>query len=183
MPHLHLITQPRPRVSSDDACLEAFRRELSYIHRTFKRLGTPTSEVEDLVQELFLVLRRTWDDYDPQRPLRPYLFGIAFRIASGNRRKTAREIKYEGFTVTDPGPGPEELLESSEARRLLLEALEHVPLPRRAVLVMHELDHVPVADVAAALSIPRFTVYSRLRKGRQELDRALRRILRRADAS
>ncbi|HEY4393057.1 MAG TPA: sigma-70 family RNA polymerase sigma factor [Polyangia bacterium] len=182
MPHLRLIPPLRPGVSSDDACLEAFRRELSYIHRTFLRLGTPAAEAEDLVQELFLVLRRNWDEYDPQRPLRPYLFGIAFRIASGNRRKRAREIPSEVFTVTDPRPGPEELFESNEARDLLLEALDQVPLPRRAVLVMHELDYVPVAQVAAALSIPIFTVYSRLRKGRRELDKALRRLLRRVEA-
>ena len=47
-------------------------------------------------------------------------------------------------------------------------------LRRRAVLVMHELDGVPVRDVAAALGIPLFTVYSRLRKARRELGTAVR---------
>ena len=183
MAHLRLIPQPGPRVSSDEACLDAFRRELSYIRRTFHRLGAPFSETEDLVQELFLVLRRTWDEYDQNRPLRPYLFGIAFRIASGYRRKHAREVTYGVFSVADPRPGPDQLLESNESRALLLEALDQIPLPRRAVLVMHELDHVPVTEVAAALSIPRFTVYSRLRKARRELDKALRRIMRKVDES
>jgi RNA polymerase sigma factor (sigma-70 family) len=139
-------------------------------------------ELASLVQELFLVLRRLWHDYDAERPLRPYLFGIAFRIASSHQRKYARVVKLGVVKVADPRPGPDDVLESNRARALVLEALEQVPLPRRAVLVLHELDQVSVAGVASMLSIPLFTVYSRLRKGRRELDRAIRRILRRGDA-
>jgi RNA polymerase sigma-70 factor (ECF subfamily) len=54
-------------------------------------------------------------------------------------------------------------------------ALETIPLPRRAVLVMHELDEVPMRQVAAALSIPLFTAYSRLRMARKELEATVRR--------
>jgi RNA polymerase sigma-70 factor (ECF subfamily) len=180
--HLRLIPQPPSRPSAEVDCLDSFQKELNYIHRTFLRLGTPASEVEDLVQELFLVLRRLWHEYDAERPLRPYLFGIAFRIASSHQRKYGREVKLGVVKVADPGPGPDDVLESNRARALVLEALEQVPLPRRAVLVLHELDHVAAADVASMLSIPLFTVYSRLRKGRRELDRAIRRILRRVDA-
>ena len=60
--------------------------------------------------------------------------------------------------------------------RMLAARLERIPLARRAVLVMHDIDDVPVEDVAAALAIPRFTVYSRLRKARRELEAAVRRL-------
>ena len=63
----------------------------------------------------------------------------------------------------------------------MLTALERIPLPRRAVLVMHDIDDVPVSQVAATLDIPLFTVYSRLRKARRELDAAIRRMLKEAD--
>jgi DNA-directed RNA polymerase specialized sigma24 family protein len=43
---------------------------------------------------------------------------------------------------------------------------------------MHELDDVPVPEVAAVLSIPLFTAYSRLRKARRELQAGLRRLVR-----
>src|SRR6185437_13285310 len=114
--HLRLIPQPPSRSSSDVECLDAFQKELNYIHRTFLRLGTAPSEVEDLVQELFLVLRRLWHDYDAERPLRPYLFGIAFRIASSHQRKYAREVKFGVVKVADPRPGPDDVLESNRAR-------------------------------------------------------------------
>jgi RNA polymerase sigma-70 factor, ECF subfamily len=180
--YLRLVPPPVARAAVDDACLGAFQRELDYVHRTFRRLGTAPSEVEDLVQDLFLVLRRSWSAYDQERPLRPYLFGIAFRISLAHQRKRKREVAFGIVKVTDTGPGPDDVLASKQSRALLLEALEQVPLLRRAVLVMHEIDEVPVAQVASALSIPLFTVYSRLRKGRRELEAAVRRFRRAAEA-
>jgi len=41
---------------------------------------------------------------------------------------------------------------------------------------MYDLESVPMNKVAATLSIPLFTAYSRLRKARTELARAVRRI-------
>jgi RNA polymerase sigma-70 factor (ECF subfamily) len=176
--HLHLVPRAAPQVSPDDACLGAFHRELDYVHRSFRRLGAMSFEVEDLTQDLFVVLRRSWNEYDPSRPLRPYLFGFAFRIASAHKRKRRREVAMGiGSEVDDTGPGPDEELQSKQARAVVLAALDRIPLPRRAVLVMHELDYVPVAEVATVLAIPRFTVYSRLRKARRELQVGIRRIL------
>jgi DNA-directed RNA polymerase specialized sigma24 family protein len=43
---------------------------------------------------------------------------------------------------------------------------------------MHELDDVPMTEVASVLSIPLFTAYSRLRKARRELQAGIRRLLR-----
>jgi RNA polymerase sigma-70 factor (ECF subfamily) len=76
--------------------------------------------------------------------------------------------------MEDDRPGPDELLVAKRSGALLLDALERIPLRRRAVLVMHEIDGVPVKEVAATLGIPLFTVYSRLRKARRELAAAVR---------
>ncbi|HOU92771.1 MAG TPA: sigma factor-like helix-turn-helix DNA-binding protein, partial [Polyangiaceae bacterium] len=62
---------------------------------------------------------------------------------------------------------------------LLLAALEAVPLPRRAVVILHDLDQTPIVDVARQLSISRFGAYARLRQGRRELAAAVRRLVRR----
>lgn len=158
-------------------CVAAFRFELDYVQRTLRRLGTDRSEVDDLAQEVFLVLHRRWAEYDPTRPLRPYLFGIALRIALAHQRKRCREVSFGTVELGDDGPGPEDALSTKQAHAMLQAALERIPLPRRTVLVMHELDDVPVTEVAAALSIPLFTVYSRLRKARQELEVATRRMM------
>jgi RNA polymerase sigma-70 factor (ECF subfamily) len=168
-------------MTSDDACLEAFQRELDYVFRTLRRLGASPSEVEDLAQEVFLALRRSWPEYDRDRPLRPYLFGIAFRIASAHQRKRSREVAFGVVELSDGGPGPEDALQTKQARAMVLAALERIPLPRRAVLVMHDLDDVSVGDIAKVLAIPLFTAYSRLRKARKEFEVAIRRLLKEVD--
>jgi len=91
-------------------------------------------------------------------------------------------VAFGVVEVSDTGPGPDDALQSKQARALVLEALERIPLPRRAVLVMHDIDDVPVSEVASVLEIPRFTVYSRLRKARRELEAAIRRMLKQAGA-
>ena len=72
-------------------------------------------------------------------------------------------------------------MQHKQARRLILAALERVPLRRRAVLVMHDLDEIPVSEVASTLKVRPFTIYSRLRKARLELAAALRRMLKAAE--
>jgi RNA polymerase sigma-70 factor (ECF subfamily) len=168
-------------MTPDEACLNAFQTELDYIYRTLRRLGTAPSEVEDLAQDLFLALRRSWERYDSSRPLRPYLFGIAFRIVSAHSRKRRREVAHGIVDADDVEPRADEVLQGKQARALLLAAIERIPLPRRAVLVMRDLDDVPIDEVASILSIPLFTAYSRLRKARAELEAAVRRIMKEAD--
>ncbi len=173
------ISQPRvARRSETHPCVEAFEREFDYLIRTLRRLGVPRDDVEDLAHEVFLVLYRTWEKYDPERPLRAYLFGIAFRVAANHGRKRRREVVVPVMDVNDLAPGPDRALEASQARTLVLRALERVPVQRRAVLIMHDIDELPMKDIAASLSIYRFTGYSRLRKARQEFNAAVSSLLR-----
>jgi RNA polymerase sigma-70 factor (ECF subfamily) len=105
------------------------------------------------------------------------LFGVAFRVVSANRRRRARETSTHGLPeVQDAAPSPEASLQSKQSKALLSAALDRVPLPRRAVLIMHDLDGVPVEEVARRLSITRFGTYARLRKARKELASAVRRL-------
>jgi len=159
-----------------DPVLEAYQQEITYVFHALRWLGARPDEVEDLAQEVFIALRRSWPHYDSSRPLRLYLFGVAFRVVSMQRRKRKRELAFASLEIRDGGAGPDEALQAKQARATVMRALERVPLRRRAVLVMHDLEEVPTAEVAAALSIPLFTAYSRLRKARKELEAALRRI-------
>lgn len=157
-------------------CLQAYQHELDYLIGSLRRLGVPYSDTEDVLHEVFLVMLTRWDDYDRARPLRPWLFGIAFRVASTHRRKSTREVLGDDHEAQDLRQGPDDDMATMQSRALLFEALALVPLERRAVLIMHELDETSMRDIAKQLAIPLFTAYSRLRKARQELDTALARL-------
>ncbi len=171
----HLLAAPLTSigVAIRNDCIGAFQGEFDYLCRTLRRLGVRTSDVEDLVHEVFLVLCRRWDDYDPSRSLRPWLFGIAFRVASAHKRRSNREVPYGWLEVEDVALQPEQALAAEQARAMVLTAFEHIPLARRAVLIMHDVDGVAIREIASVLSIPLFTAYSRLRKARKELESAV----------
>jgi RNA polymerase sigma-70 factor, ECF subfamily len=154
-----------------------FERELPYVWSTLRRLGVKPADLEDVVHEVFVRVYRKLAEYDDARPIRPWLFGFAYRGAADYRRlaRHRREAPGVDTDAPDPRAGPDEEVDLSDRRALLDRALEAVPLERRAVLVLHELEEKPVPEIADALGIPLNTAYSRLRTGRAELAAALKR--------
>jgi RNA polymerase sigma-70 factor (ECF subfamily) len=176
MGYLRLLKSPEEEPAPEDACVAAFDKDLDYVFETLRRLGARAAELEDLAQDVFLVLYRNWSILDTSRTLRPYMFGVAFRIVCAHNRRRSREVYHPSLEAIDGAVGQEETLQSKQSIALLLSALELVPLPRRAVVIMHELDEVPVNVIAETLAITRFGVHARLRKGRIELARAVRQL-------
>jgi RNA polymerase sigma-70 factor (ECF subfamily) len=159
---------------------ELFEAEFSYVWNTLRRLGVKEADVNDQAQEVFLIVHGLLPDYDATRPVRPWLFAIAYRVACRYRALARHryELVEEGTTEhLDPTPLPDQRLESDEARELLLEAIEAIDLPRRAVFVLAEIEEQPMSEIAHALQLPLNTAYSRLRLARADFERAAHRIL------
>jgi len=167
-------------MTPDEACLAAFQRELD-IYRALHRLSTTPPELEDLAQDVFLALRRVWPRYDPSRPLRPYLFGFAFRLTATHQSNSRREVVIGVVARDDVPPSTDEFLQGKQARALLLAARERIPLPRRAALVMPDIDEGSVEQIESVVGIPLFTAYSRLSKARREFEAAVRHIMKEGD--
>jgi RNA polymerase sigma-70 factor (ECF subfamily) len=155
-----------------------YRSEFPYVWKTLRRLGAPPQDLEDLAHDPFVVVHRHLSEFDPDRPLRPWLFGIAVRVVADFRRspRSAREILGETAEPVDLAPSPHERLEGTEARAVLMQALDGLDLDRRAVFVMHELDEIPVPEIASTLGIPLNTAYSRLRLARVDVAAAIQRF-------
>jgi RNA polymerase sigma-70 factor (ECF subfamily) len=167
---------PAAIVTDERSCLDAFQSEFNYLCRTLRRLGVRPEDLEDDLHEVFIVLNRKWADYDQARPLRPYLFVIAFRVVAARRRRHSREVPDLLEETASDIAHPDEVLEATRARELVLAALSCVPLARRAVFVMHDIDEVPMREIVKQLSLPLFTGYSRLRKARREFEAAVKEI-------
>ena len=121
-----------------------------------------------------MALHRNWPNLDATRSLRPWLFGVAFRVVRTHRRRRAREAPHADLDPEDGAPTPEAWLQGQESLALLSEAFEHVPVSRRSVVVKHDLDGLDVIEIARELSLTKFGVYARLYKGRKELAAAVR---------
>jgi RNA polymerase sigma-70 factor (ECF subfamily) len=156
-----------------------YESEVHYVANSLRRLGARPSDLDDLTQEVFVRALQYIERFDPHRAIRPWLFGIAFRVVSEARREhwVVREVRTHGLDEpSDPAVTPEQATEVQESRALVLRALDGLTPERRAVFVMYELDDHSMSEVADALGIPLFTAYSRLRVGRTQFARIVRRL-------
>jgi RNA polymerase sigma-70 factor (ECF subfamily) len=160
---------------------QLFAENARYVWRTLRRLGARDAELEDLTHDVFLQVFRHLEEYDPARPIKPWLFAFALRVASQDRRRVRRkpELATESLDPQDSAPTPIEHLLLHERRALARAALDELELNRRAVFILHELDGCPIPEVAASLQLPLATAYSRLRLAREDFARSTRRLLQR----
>ena len=151
-----------------------FESEADFVWRLLHRFGVSSADLEDLTHEVFLTAFRKLDSYDSSRPLRPWLFGIAFRVASRFKSlaRNAREVPSELDEHSEHSVQHDDEL---DARRVLATALAGLGLEQRAVFVMHEMEGLSMREVADALSIPLNTGYSRLRLARDQVKDAVTR--------
>jgi RNA polymerase sigma-70 factor, ECF subfamily len=154
----------------------AYDAEFEGVWLYLRRLGVPHADVEDAVHDVFVVAHRRYATYDSSRPLRPWLLGIAFRVAAQWRRQRRREVGVDepGRDLPDTKEGPDSAYESHEVRSQLHAALSQIDLSQRAVVVMHDLHGIAVPQIAEELGVPLNTVYSRLRLGRAKVAALLR---------
>ena len=121
---------------------------------------------EDIAQEAFLAAVRALDRFDRRRPFAPWLHRIVVnRAIDWSRARSLRaEVELaESEAPTDPPAGLE----------AIVMALGELPPEQRGVIVLrHFLEYTP-GEIAELLELPRGTVNSRLRRGLDELARAL----------
>lgn len=130
----------------------------------------------DLIQRTFLGCLEGLAGFRGEGEFRSYLFGIAYRQLCRHYRGAAAERARLDFTevsVADCGPSPSQGAASGQELRLLLAALQRIPLEYQVVLELHYWEDMTTDAIAAALELPPGTARSRLRRGRQLLEQAL----------
>jgi RNA polymerase sigma-70 factor (ECF subfamily) len=158
-----------------------YETHASFVWRNLRRLGVADADVEDKLQEVFVVAHRRWEEFvDRGHGPRAWLFQIALRVASDARRHRRRHpVDSDGGAAQDQQvvDAPQAAaLDKRQALDLLDRALANIDMGRRAVLVLHEIEQMTAPEIARTLDIPLNTVYSRLRVARVELEQELRRL-------
>jgi len=164
----------------DTSFAVVYRDHFSFIVNSLRRLAVHPSDLEDLAHDVFTTALRRRDSYDPSRPIRPWLFGIAYRVVSDFKRlaRHDREIPLEQAPEPPDAARPaDEAVASSRERQLVLAALARIELTRRGVFIMHDIEGRAVPEIAQALDIPVGTAYSRLRQARVDFSNAIRALL------
>jgi RNA polymerase sigma-70 factor (ECF subfamily) len=154
---------------------ELYDSEFLYVWNTLRRLGIAPQDLEDVAHEVFVAVFHRLPSYDPNRPLRPWIFGVAYRTVLEQRRRLRnRRESALAAELADPEPRADEGLQGHEERALVLEAMGSIQEERKAIFVMFELDGQSMPEIAATLGLPVNTAYSRLRLARKEFADAVR---------
>lgn len=158
----------------------AYEAHFPHVWHTLRRLGVRQADLEDATHDVFVVVHRRWADFDPSRPVKPWLTGIAYRVAADERRRARHrreQVSEPGFAHDQPAKGrtPDELVAARQARALVQAALDGLDFDKRVVFVMHELEGMSAPEIAAVVEVPVNTVYSRLRAARARFKQAVKR--------
>lgn len=140
------------------------------------RLGVEPGAVDDASQEVFLVLARRFAEYDAQRSLASWLWGIARGVASTHRRSSQRRRRLHTAVSGQPSseaPSLDDAVARGQARVMLRSFLESLDEDKCAVFVLAELEGCSGPEIAARLDVNLNTVYARLRAARRRFDEAV----------
>ena len=175
--------EPLPEVLPALSFAELFDSYFAFVWRTARRLGVPDSQLDDVVQETFMVAYRRRDDFEGRSSVKTWLYGIAFNVVRAYRRELGAkypaalnaEQRADPGLLADDADGPQESAAKREAARLVDRFVRHLNEDQRDVFVLAELEELSAPEIATVLGTPLNTVYSRLRLARAEFGKAVAR--------
>jgi RNA polymerase sigma-70 factor (ECF subfamily) len=168
------------RTATQHLTLEAvYRDHHDFVWRSVRRLGLGEGEVDDAVQDVFMVVHRRLSQFEGRSSVRTWLFGIAMRVVKDHRRRGQRAERrvrayQEPHAVT--GPCPEDQVAKVRAVELLDNFLEVLDPDKRAVFVLADFEGMTAPEIAEILGVKLNTVYSRLRLARKRFETVLEEI-------
>jgi RNA polymerase sigma-70 factor (ECF subfamily) len=169
------------RESRDPTALTAvYRAHADYVWRVLRHCGVPEPDLDDAVQETFLVVFRRLPEFQARASLRTWIYAVAVRVAATRRRSQRREAARRdqaGHRMHGAGTAdPEAELSKAEAAELVDRLLDELDAPKRTVFVLAELEGVKVPEISRILGVNPRTVHSRLRLARESFGSALERL-------
>jgi RNA polymerase sigma-70 factor, ECF subfamily len=174
-----LPTPAVPRMPGADPRLRAaVSNHVALVWRVLRRTGLGAADAEDASQDVFWVLAQRFADV-PERAQKSFLVSTALRVASDRKQSKWHRSVSSGLDVdarASDAPLPDEALDIRRAGALLDEALATLEEFERSVFVLVELEQMTRGEVAEVLGIPEGTVASRLKRARDSLESALRRL-------
>jgi RNA polymerase sigma-70 factor (ECF subfamily) len=182
-PTLEPIEVVRPKERAEDRARgfrALYEAHVDFVWRNLRRLGVREADVDDRMQEVFVVAHRRFNEFEDRgHGPKAWLFQIVLRVASDARRHKRRHPEdpdggYAEGRVSTEATQHDAMIRREQLSRLDA-ALDTIEVGRRAVLVLHEIEEMTAPEIAQVLGIPLNTVYSRLRVARVELEDALAR--------
>jgi RNA polymerase sigma-70 factor (ECF subfamily) len=132
------------------------------------------SELDDLVQEVFVIAFRGMDRFRGDAKLSTWLYRICVNVALGKLRSRSRRPPPQPMadppesSVEDSPESPERIMERREDVARVYRALDKLAPKKRVVMVLHEIEGMDIKEIASIVQAPLVTVRTRLHYARKE---------------
>ena len=159
---------------------EVFRDHRADVARLVQRMTgrAVSSDLEDLVQEVFLQVYRSLKDFRGQSRFSTWLYRVTVNVVLMQRRAArSRPVLQEAGDETfgaDARDLPDDQVARARRVAAFYRVLDRLSDKKRAVFVLHELEGLSPSEVAQVVSAPVLTVRTRLFYARRELLTMLR---------
>jgi RNA polymerase sigma-70 factor (ECF subfamily) len=161
-----------------------YEENFKFVWRAARRLGVAPADIDDVVQDVFVVAHRKLPWFAGRAQLKTWLYQILVGAVRHYFRARRRKPGHRPAPSPDDllalrdgrSGGPAEALERKDAVRILDGILAHLAAEKREVFVLAEIEQLSSVEIAEILAVNLNTIYSRLRAARQEFERALLRF-------
>lgn len=152
-----------------------YAEHAEFVWRSLQHLGVRAADLEDLLQEVFIVVHRKLPEFEGQSRVTTWLFGICLRVAARQRRRAWFRLEFQTAEVPErvEERTPEDHVAEEQRSRVFERALGRLSLEQRAVFVLFELEGKSCQDIAELVGAPLGTVYSRLHHARRDIRKSL----------
>ncbi len=175
------------RAGSDEAFAWLIERYHKPIYSLLARSLQDRADAADMTQEVFVKIFKGIGSFHGESSLRTWIYRIALRESSNQRRWWSRHKQQEvpmeqeigdrsganpvklKDTLVDPGESPYEMAAHAEDRSRVEAALQQVPEPFRTTLILRDIEGFVYEEVAEMQGVNLGTVKSRLVRGRAML--------------
>jgi RNA polymerase sigma-70 factor (ECF subfamily) len=165
-----------PTSSEERISAEAlFRAHAQFVASFLHRFGVFHQDIDDMVQEVFIVAHRKGGYVRGPAQPRTWLAAIAVHVAQSSRRartrreRNTRPATDESVELAKSVVDPHQHLESRRAIERLQQALDGLPAEHRAAFMLYEIEGESCESIAAEWNVPIGTVYSRLHSARRRV--------------
>jgi RNA polymerase sigma-70 factor (ECF subfamily) len=164
----------RCREGERAACDEFYRNHRRQVAATLYRVLSDRTDLDDLVQEVFVIAFRGLDRFRGEARISTWLYRICINVALGKIR--SRRRKPPPIPMAEPieeraqdsPETPERTLQRRRDRELVYAALATLPPKKRIVLFLHEIQGLDLKQIAYIVGANPVTVRTRLFYARKE---------------
>jgi RNA polymerase sigma-70 factor, ECF subfamily len=153
-----------------------YDRHAPQVYRFLSALGVSPDEREDALQEVFVAVFRSLASFRGEAQLSTWIYRIASRHAGRlGRRRKVRDVLATLLLREPPPPASPDPAERAAEIHFVDRLLGKLSPKKRAVLVLFEIEGLPVDEIARIVDCPENTVWSRLHHARSEMVRMAKR--------